>query len=182
MEEFNQTNAKIEEITNNIIAKNQNLKNEILNNSKKYIKNKRNNYKGYSYTMSEFEGHIEDNIAQKMSKETVFNVSLFIPYINVIPAGIFVIAGLFDYFRDHSKEYQKEIDRINDIFIKKINEIKNDQKSNIQLIKEHFLSEINNIFEIFGEDSKIIEMNSQNLLNIINNFERFLDNLLLYVE
>ena len=182
VEEFNQTNAKIEEITNNIIAKNQNLKNEILNNSKKYIKNKRNNYKGYSYTMSEFEGHIEDNIAQKMSKETVFNIYLLIPYINLIPAGIFVIAGLFDYFRDHSKEYQKEIDRINDIFIKKINEIKNDQKSNIQLIKEHFLSEINNIFEIFGEDSKIIEMNSQNLLNIINNFERFLDNLLLYVE
>jgi len=182
VEEFNQTNAKIEEITNNIIAKNQNLKKEILNNSKKNIRNKRNNYSGYSYTMSEFEGHIEDNIAQKLSKETAFNVTLLIPYINVIPAGIFVIAGLFDYFRDHSKEYQKEIDRINDIFIKKINDIKNIQISYIQLIQEHFLKEINNIFDIFGEDSKRIEMNSQNLLNIFINFERFLDNLLLYAE
>ena len=184
VEELNETNEEIKEITNNIIAQNKDVKLEILKNSKKQngIKNRKNDFKGYSYRMYEMKGYIEENAAIKMSQETAFRYTMWVPIINYIPAGLFLISGLIDYFRDHSEEYKKEIKRITDTFNNNINNYKEGYKKQIQKIKENFKIDIMQIFSIFGEDSKRIEMNAENLLRIMNNFEKFLDNLLLYNE
>jgi len=118
------------------------------------------------------------NFLEKSYEIPAMQVTVFIPYVNLIAFAIPLFGGIIDFMRDHSEEFKEEINRIKNIF--KF-DIKRKLKNTLEYVNKIYITQkeqIKDLFKINGYDLQKIQKNKKQLIIIIDNFEKFLTELL----
>ena len=126
----------------------------------------------------EVKGQTVRNFLEKSYDIPAMQVTVFIPYVNLIALAIPLFGGLIDFMRDHSEEFKAEINRIKNIFKFDIKKNLNNTLEYVNKVYNIQKEQIKDLFKINGYDLQKIQKNKKQLIIIIDNFEKFLRELL----
>ena len=124
------------------------------------------------------EAFVEDNFLYKSINNPVVMVLNCIPVVNFLSYGVSLIGGFFDHFADHSDEFKREIKRIQNEFKSKIKSDYYKAIKKVNSFNKFYGNKINCLFDVNGKDLKKIKNNREQLIKIINDFEKYLLQLL----
>ena len=124
------------------------------------------------------EAFVEDNFLYKSINNPVVMVLNCIPVVNFLSYGVSLIGGFFDHFADHSDEFKREIRRIQNEFKTKIKSDYYKAIKKVNSFNKFYGNKINCLFDVNGKDLKKIKNNREQLIKIINDFEKYLLQLL----
>ena len=148
---------------------------EIIN---KLIKKNKHNISSSSNKSSEqnFEENFksQDNLGGKLYENTLFEIGLFIPIVNVFEHAIAGIVAFVDWFRDHSEEYEKFIKDYEKNIKQKLEIYKYETKIYIKDMEEEYKKKINEIFYVNGQDYDNLMRDKNVFYEIKKNFENML--------
>ena len=156
----NDLNRIIKEIFNELIKRNKH--NTSSSSNKSFEQNFEENFKS------------QDNLGGKLYENILFEIGLFIPIVNVFEHAIAGIVAFFDWFRDHSEEYEIFIKDYEKNIKQKLEIYKYETKSYIKDMEEEYKKKVSDIFYVNGQDYDNLMKDKNVFYEIKKNFENML--------